>query len=443
MMMKTVFRALSLLVLVAIFRIPAVAQDCANVTLVGSAVSNTSVQAQVSIVNCRGDATQGFVESSVNTGTSNTQAARPVPLNFKLIGSDGTTTVEISAQPVTACTSVTLTFTIRFKVKRIDGTIGPEQVQTITKTFIVCPFRIDIQVISVAVTPAPAGQDSQVTVTLVNQGAQTPNLTGGGPYRVSLTTLEDTTGLVRNTCSPSSDPALVSFPQLRPGEQQTLTRGFKFPQAGAFNLKAEVSLFVNEDGPTNNNSQTQSVTVPLPRPLICEIGPLTDNPGDAVKIGGNWFRTFGTTETPTAKIGGVQAQVINVTSPLAITVRMPDLTCTASGQQNVTVANSAGATVFQNGPIFPRALSITSTSLDPSPPGADEDLTINLSNFRPRCNFTVTLEPGPLPTKVLSATADKIVVRIRPPNSVAPFTLKVQTPYGVATKVINLGGLGN
>lgn len=194
-----------------------------------------------------------------------------------------------------------------------------EQVQTITKPFIVCPFRFDVQMLSVVVVPAEAGQDSQVTMTLVNQGAQTPPLSGGGPFRVSLTTVEDTSGLVRNTCSSSSPPSLTSFPQLRPGEKQTLTRGFKFPQAGAFNLKAEVSLFENEDGPTNNNSQTQAVTIPLPRPLICEVGPLTASPGDAVKIGGNWFRTLGTTENPTVKIGGVQAPVLNVASPLAIT----------------------------------------------------------------------------------------------------------------------------
>ncbi len=446
-MMKSLCKTLTLFALVATCTVAAVAQDCATVTLVGSVVSNTTVQAQVSIVNCRGDATQGFVDASVNTGSSNPAAARVVPLNTKVIGSDGTTGVQISAQLVTACTSATLTFTIRFKVKRIDGTIGPEQVKTVTKTLIVCPFRLDAQVVAVAVATAEAGQESQVTVTLVNQGAQTPRSGGGGSYRVNLTTVEDTSTLVRDSCSPTSSVRLTSFPPLRPGEQQTLTLRFRFPQAGAFTLKTEVSLFESEDGPTDNNSQTQAVTVPLPRPLVCEVAPLTARPGDPVKISGNWFRRFGTTETPTVRFGSVEAEVINVASPLNITVRMPDLTCTASGQVIVTVTNSRGATAFPNGPTFPGALTITSTSRIASPSGAEEDLTIKLGNFRPDCRFTVTLEPGPLTPggtltpQVLSATADTIVVRIRRPNSAASFTLKVQTSYGVATRPVTLGQL--
>ncbi len=436
-----------LFALFSLFRIAAEAQECASVSLAGSAVSNTTVPVQINIVNCRGDATSGFVEASVNTGSSNTAAARAVPLNTKLIGSDGTVSVQIGAQAVSACTTVTLTFTIRFKVKKIDGTVGPEQVKTITKALIVCPFRLDPQVIGVAVVPAEAGKDSQVTVTLVNQGAKTPTPGGGGSYSVNLTLVENTNGLVRNSCTPSSpQPTLTSFPVLKPGEKQTLNLSFKFPQAGAFNLKAEVSLFESEDGPTNNNSQTKAVTVPLPKPLVCEVAPLTTKPGDPVKISGNWFRTFGTTETPGVKFGSVAAQVLNVASPLNMTVSMPDLTCSASGQVLVTVSNASGATVFRNGPTFPGALSITSTSRDTSPAGADEDLIINLTNFRPTCTFTVTLEPGPstpggvLPSRVMSTTANSITVRIRPPGAGAGYTLKVQTPYGLATKSITVGG---
>ncbi len=433
----------TLFALVAICRVAAVAQDCAIVTLVGSVVSNTIVQAQVNMVNCRDNATAGFVDASVNTASSNSAVARVVPLNTTVIASDGTVIVKISSQPVNLCTSVTLGFTIRFKVKGIDGTIGPERVTRVTKPLMVCPFLLDAQVTALSVVAAEAGQESQVTVTLVNQGAQTPRSGGGGSYRVSLTTVEDTSGLVRNSCSPTSSASLTSFPQLGPGEPQTLTLRFKLPQAGVFTLKAEVSLFESEDGPTDNNSRTQAVTVPLPRPLVCEVAPLTTRPGDPVRISGNWFRTFGTTETPTVKFGSVDAQVINVASPLNMTVRMPDLTCTASGQVIITVTNSTGATAFRNGPTFPGALSITSTSRIAAPSGAEEDLTINLVNFRPDCRFTVTLEPGPLTTgsaltpQVLSATADRIVVRIRAPNSAAGYTLKLQTSYGVATKPIS------
>ena len=366
-------------------------------------------------------------------------------LDTAVIASDGTSIVKISAQPVTVCKSVTLTFTFRFKVKGNDGTVGPERVTKVTKAFIVFPFRLDPQVIAVAVVPAEAGQESQVTLTLVNQGSQTPLPGGGGSYKVNLTTVEDPSALVRNSCSPTSSVGLVSFPQLRPAEQQTLTLRFRFPQAGAFTLKAEVSLFESEDGPTDNNSRAQAVTVPLPRPLVCEVAPLTAQPGDPVKISGNWFRTFGTTETPTVRFGSVDAQVINVASPLNLTVRMPDLTCTATGQVIVTVTNATGPAAFR-GSTFPAALSITSTSRIASPSGAEEDLTIVLVNFRPNCRFTVTLEPGPLTPggaltpQVLSATADRIVVRIRRPNSVAAYTLKVETPYGIATKPISLGG---
>jgi hypothetical protein len=445
-MMKSLCQILTLFALVATCRVAAVAQDCATVTLVGSAVQNTFVQAPVNIVNCRDNATQLFVDASVNTASSDSTVARAVGLDTTVIASDGTSIVKISAQPVTVCKLVTLSFTFRFKVKGIDGTVGPERVTKVTKTFIVCPFRLDAQVVALAVVPAEAGQESQVTLTLVNQGAQTPLPGGGGSYRVNLTIVEDTSALVRDSCSPISSVGLVSFPQLRPGEQQTLTRRFRFPQAGAFTLKAEVSLFESEDGPTNNNSRAQAVTVPLPRPLVCEVAPLTTRPGDPVKISGNWFRTFGTTETPTVRFGSVEAQVINVASPLNLTVRMPDLTCTASGQVIVTVTNSTGATAFRNESTFPGTVSITGISRIASPSGAEEDLTINLVNFRPNCRFTVTLEPGPLTPggaltpQVLSATVDRIVVRIRRPNSVAAYTVKMETPYGIATKPFSLGG---
>jgi hypothetical protein len=210
-------------------------------------------------------------------------------------------------------------------------------------------------------------------------------------------------------------------------------------------LKAEVSLFESEDGPTNNNSKTKAVTVPLPRPLVCELGPLTARPGDPVRIRGNWFRRFGTTETPSVRFGSVEAQVITVASPLDLTVRMPDLTCTASGQVSVTVTNAAGSTLFRDGPTFPGALSIIGLSRSSSPSSGTETLTINLANFRPTCRFAVTLEPGQLTSggaitpEVLSATAASIIVRIRTQNSVGAYTLKVQTPYGVATKSITLG----
>jgi hypothetical protein len=441
-MMKTLGRIILFFAVAAAGELAAVAQDCATVTLVGSAVSNTNVQAHVNLpVSCRGDATVGFVDASVNTASSNPAAANAFPFT-KAIGSDGTTGVQISPQPVTACTSVTLTFTIRFKVKRLNGTVGPEQVQTVTKTLIVCPFRFDLQVVAVAVMPSEAGQDSQVTVTLVNQGAQTPG--AGGGYNVTLTTVEDTSDLVRNSCAPTSALGVVSFPQLTPGEQRTLTRNFKFPQAGAFSLKAEVSLLGSEDGPRDNNSLTQTVTVPLPRPLVFEVAPLTTRPNDPVKISGNWFRTLGTSKPPTVQVGGVQARVIEVASPLEMIVRMPDLRCAASGQVSVTIANSTGATTFRNGPTFPRALTITGTSADPSAPGPSEDLTINLSNFRPKCTFSATLEPSPLTPEgtitpqVLSTTAESIIVRVRPPGAIAAYTLKVQTPYGVATKPITL-----
>lgn len=90
-------------------------------------------------------------------------------------------------------------------------------------------------------------------------------------------------------------------------------------------------------------------------------------PGDPVKISGNWFRTFGTTEMPTVNFGSAEAEVINVASLLNMTVRMPDLSCTASGQVSVTVTNSRSATAFRDGPTFPGPLNITSTSRIASP----------------------------------------------------------------------------
>ena len=164
--MKIRCRILTLFALVATCGVGAIAQECASVTLVGSAVQNTFVQAPINIVNCRDNATQLFVDASVNTTSSDSVVARAVGLGTTDIASDGTSIVKISAQPVTVCKSVTLTFTFRFKVKGHDGSVGPERVTKVTKAFIVCPFRLDAQVVAVSVVTAEAGQESQVTLNL-------------------------------------------------------------------------------------------------------------------------------------------------------------------------------------------------------------------------------------------------------------------------------------
>lgn len=498
-------------------------RSCMTVNLAESATANTNVQANVSIAGCVSPSDTPFVGITLNVSSNNANAASPV-INPTSVSSTGIAAVQIAAHSVTTCTNVTLTFSTK-----VAGTT-----LTVTKTLMVCPFAFDIGVTGIAVNPAVAGQDSQVSVTVSNQGSQPLS----SNYQVVLSTQEDTTNLVRNNCSTTQPPSSVgatSLPPLNSGQQQTITIPFRFPQAGNFNLVATASIGGSEDGPSTNNSRTQPVAIPIPRPLICEVTPQTTTPGAQLTIRGNWFKRLNSNDTPTVRIGNVNANVVNVVSPLEMTVSMPDLSCTASGRVSVAVSNPAGATSFENGPTFPAAIDITgstvaqscpggqmtinvsglrpncgnpvvrlgnqnlqvvnttantitvqlpptfpagatqltvqttfgtdtinvnflaptisSTSLSRpaySPPGTTESLTINLDHFRHDCTFSVTLEPGTTATgapaavgtafspQVLNSTANSIVVRVFQANTLGVWIVKVQTPYGNASKSVTL-----
>lgn len=500
------------------------AASCMSVTMADSAAANTNVAATISVARCVSSPDPVTFQSFLNVNSSNASVASPVTSQIQL-STSGTAGVLIAAHPVTACTSVTITFSTKLANQTISA----------TKTLLVCPFAFDIGVSGINVTPSAAGQESQVSVTITNQGSQIL----ASNYGVTLSTQEDTSNLVRNTCS-SQPPASVSgpvLPEIRPGAQQTVIFPFRFPQAGNLTLVAQASIGGSEDGPASNNSRTQAVTVPLPRPLICEITPLTTNPGDTVTISGNWFKKLGTADLPTISFGNVNAPIVNVASPLQMTVTMPDLSCTAAGRVSIAVVNATGTTTSQGGPTFPaapnitgssaahscpggsmtinvaglrgscgdpivrlgnQALQVTNTTADTivvqlprpfplfsapltmqttygtdsislsflpptitstalnrpqySPPGTSESLTINLAHFRPDCTFTVTLEPEttalgapaavgrPFSPPVLNTTDNSIVVRVFQANGIGVWTLKVQTPYGTATKTITLPG---
>ncbi len=371
--------------------------SCMSVTMADSAAANTNVAANVSVARCVSSPDPVTFEAFLNVSSSNPAVASPVNSSIRL-ATNGTAGVQIAAHPVSVCTSVTITFSTR---------LGDQQI-TNTKTLMVCQFASDIGISALAInSPATAGQDSQVSVTVTNQGSQLLS----GNYRVDLSTEENTTNFVRYSCSSplptgGSSPVL---PEIRPGQQAIVTIPFRFPQAGNFNLVAHASVGGIEDGPASNNSRTQGVNVPLPKPLVCEVTPQTTHPGDTVTIKGNWFKRFNTGDIPTVRIGGVDAQVIDVASPLQMTVSMPDLTCNAVGRVNVAVTNPAGTTTALIGPTFPAAPHITGTSAAQACPGGE--MTINMSGLRAGCaNPTVRL--GNQALQVLNVNGNTIVVEL-------------------------------
>ncbi len=369
-----------------------------------------------------------------------------------LFSSQGQVSVQFSTTAVNACTPVTLTFSAQ-----ING-----QTQTVTRTVTVCQFAFDIQTRDVRlpnIVSPPANQEVRVAVTVRNQGAQT---LFANSYSVSFTLAEEENmrnHVRRNCASPISDLQPVNInPQvdIRPGEERVVEGDFRFPQGGSFNLKATASISGAEDGPDRNaNTSAALVNVTLPPPLVCAVSPTTAvRIGDTITVRGNWFRRFGTNETPTVSIGNRPAEVVNVISPLEMTVRVREVDCAASGQVNITVDNTFGITSSAAGPTL-APLEIAGFSTDNSPPGLAQNLTINLTNFRQSCPATVTLEPliysggrlvygnsSTLQT-LAGGTANSMVVRVFATSMYARiymvYRLSVVTPYGTATKSFSRG----
>ncbi len=453
-MIKGLINILFVVGIIVMSELGALAQDCATVDMQESAASNTNVTALISVVNCRQDVGQSIVAASV-AAQSNNPAARVQTQLVPMQDGAGTAGVQILAQPVNSCTPpANITFTMRFKLKRGSENPGPEQIKTVTKTLIVCPFQFDVQVSSLNLVQAAAGQDSTVNVTLRNQGAQTLYRT---QLNLTLSTVESMNGLVRNSCSSSIgnsvDATNVQFPlEIRAGQEGIASARFRFAQAGGLTMRAQVSMG-GEDGPSTNNVLTQAVTVPLPRPLVCEIQPVAGQV-DTFTIKGNWFRRLGTTEVPTVTFAnGIAATGVQVISPLELRGQFSGYSCLA-GPLNVTVTNAAGGTTAP-GPVLPGPLSITGTTTTELA-GAAFDLRVQLANFRPNCNVTVTMVPVQILGRSLAVGGafnpsfttgpDQITVRLfhttSTPTGVGPvsqYTLQVITPYGTATKEISVG----
>src|SRR5262249_4575083 len=186
--------------------------NCMTVTMASSAISNTTVPATVSIASCASPGVQ-FQGISLNVQSSNPAAASALtgPVQFS---STGFASIQIATKPVTTPTPVTLTFSTQLS----GGTI------TTTKTLTVCQFQFDIAVSNVAVTQQqPAGQTSQVRVTIQNNGAQTLSANG---FSVKLKTDPDTSAsnLALGSCSsspPTAGGGTVFSGDIAPGQTGT------------------------------------------------------------------------------------------------------------------------------------------------------------------------------------------------------------------------------
>ncbi|MCI0621024.1 MAG: hypothetical protein L0387_05020 [Acidobacteria bacterium] len=373
-----------------------------------------------------------------------------VPASVQL--SQGVFRPQISTRSVSECRPVTITYGVVITPRGSTTSIST----TAQKVLTVCPFAFDPAVTAIGVVQAAAGAESTINVTVRNNGAET---LFQNQLSMNLSIVENLTGLVRNTCGTGAGNTVnatnLQFPpEIRAGQQGNVSARFRFPQAGGLTLRAQTSVG-GEDGPSTNNSLTQAVTVPLPNPLVCEIQAVTGQ-ADTFTFRGNWFRRFGTSETPTVTFGnGVAGTVQNVASPLQMTVQLPGYSCLASAA-NVIVANATGSTT-RTGPALPGQLSITGTTRNElaGPANRAFDLTFQLANFRPNCNFTVTMVPkeslsgqplavgGSFNPAIVNFGPNQITVRLFHSAVLSIYTGKVITPYGTATTTVSIAPESN
>ena len=405
--------AVSILVAFQVTAAAAPQPNCMTVNMASSAASNTSVTATTSVANCFPAGAQ-LLGISLTVSSSNDAVASPTSNQIPVQAANSPVVAQINIHNVTVCTSVTITFSM----------LSAGTTTTVTKTLMVCPFHFDIGVSGVSVTPSPAGQPSQVDVTIFNQGKETLFTNS---YNVDLSTQEDTAGLVRDSCSniPGQIVQAPTLPDILPGEQRTVSLNFRFPQAGNFTLKAHASIGGSEDGPSSNNTRSQIVSVPLPPPLICAV----TNADGLVTFDGNWFIPFGSSTVPTVRFGNSPAESVEVVSPRLIRARISRSAC-FDGSVQASVANTTGST--NGGSVSPNPPRITGLTRQGS------RLRIRLTNFRPSCYFEVSLAipgQGRTSAQVVLRSPQLIVINL-PRILGALIRVTVSTRYGMTTRAI-------
>lgn len=411
-MTKLVHILIAIAILTA-FQVEAAAQPhCMTINMASSAASFTNVTALASVANCFPPNAQ-LLNISLSVTSSNDAVAAPVNNSIPIQDPNALIGAQFLIHGVTSCTPVTITFSVS-----AAGTTT-----AVTKTLMVCPFSFDIGVSTISGTPNAAGQLSQVDVVLFNEGNQT---LFANTYSVGLSTQEDTSGLVRDSCNGFQPPTSVQgpdLPDIPPGERRTVSLNFRFPQAGTFTLRATASMSGGEDGPSANNVRSQTVSVPLPLPLICSV----TNTGGLVTIDGNWFIPFGSSTVPTVRFGNSPAASVQVVSPRQITARISSSACLES-LVPVTVANSTGST--SRGSVSPNRPRIIGLSRQ------GNRLRIRLADFRPSCFFEVSIAVagrGRIPAEVVSQGRNVIVINL-PPLPVGIARVTVSTLYGMTTR---------
>jgi hypothetical protein len=122
------------------------------------------------------------------------------------------------------------------------------------------PARLDIAVVSVEVTPAPAGQPSEARVTVANRGTETlyPQ-----DYLVEIKAPGTPEEMRRNACGTQRVHVFIDPPEeIEPGQMEVITVHHIFARAGSYPMTVQATLARPEDGSHADDALTITRNVP-------------------------------------------------------------------------------------------------------------------------------------------------------------------------------------
>jgi hypothetical protein len=122
------------------------------------------------------------------------------------------------------------------------------------------PAALDIAVVSVALTPAPAGRPTTALVTVANRGMRTLR---PQDYLIEIEAPGTPEELRHNACGAQHTHVFMDAPEeIPPGQTRVIPVHHLFARAGRQELTVHATLAAPEDGSHRDNALTIRRTVP-------------------------------------------------------------------------------------------------------------------------------------------------------------------------------------
>jgi hypothetical protein len=120
--------------------------------------------------------------------------------------------------------------------------------------------EVDVTVVAVDLTPAPAGQPSDARVTIANHGTRPLN---AQDYVIRIDAPGSPEEMRRNACAGQRTHVFIDAPvDIAPGQMEMVVVHHIFARAGRFPITARVTLELREDGMADDDQLTIHATVP-------------------------------------------------------------------------------------------------------------------------------------------------------------------------------------